>query len=150
MGFGAGAAGVEHETHGDVELAHSVLGPLEVAAHPIEAVGNARKHLGTLPKRVIRLLFQNPCVLAAAALRGVDDERAFFEGDARESSGDDVDLVAKENVRPQIDVARLKTVADEAGSAGEIERGLRDVVARIGLDAARRTPRAGGRWSAGR
>ena len=33
----------------DVELAHGVLGSLEVAAHPVEAVGNARKHFGTLP-----------------------------------------------------------------------------------------------------
>ena len=49
MGFGAGTAGVEHEAHSHVELAHGVFGALEVAAHPIEAVGNARKHLGTLP-----------------------------------------------------------------------------------------------------
>ncbi len=54
VGFGAGAAGVEHETHGDVELAHGVLSPLEVAAHPIEAVGNTRKHFGTLPNSLIR------------------------------------------------------------------------------------------------
>ena len=46
VGFGAGAARVEHEAHGDVELAHGILGPLEVAAHPIEAVGNAGEHLG--------------------------------------------------------------------------------------------------------
>ena len=48
-GFGAGAAGVEHQAHGDVELAHGVLGPLEVAAHPVEAVGNAAEHRRILP-----------------------------------------------------------------------------------------------------
>ena len=39
--FRAGAAGVEHEAHGYVELAHGVFGALQVAAHPVEAVGNA-------------------------------------------------------------------------------------------------------------
>ena len=34
-------------------------------------------------------------------------------------------------------MARLQAVADQAGSAGEIERGLGNVVARIGLDLAR-------------
>ncbi len=34
-------------------------------------------------------------------------------------------------------MARLQAVADEAWGTGEIERGLRDVVAWIGLDAAR-------------
>ena len=37
-----GAAGVEHQAHGHVELAHGILRPLQVAAHPVEAVGNAR------------------------------------------------------------------------------------------------------------
>ena len=40
-GFRIGAAGVEHETHGHVELAHGILSALEVAAHPIETVGYA-------------------------------------------------------------------------------------------------------------
>ena len=38
------ATGVEHEAHRDIELAHGVLGTLEIAAHPVEAVSNARKH----------------------------------------------------------------------------------------------------------
>ena len=48
--FGRGAAGVEHQAHGDVELAHRVFCPLQVAAHPVEAVGNAAEHGRTLPK----------------------------------------------------------------------------------------------------
>ena len=48
----AGAAGIEHQAHGHVELAHGVLGPLQIAAHPVEAVGNARKHRRTLPNSV--------------------------------------------------------------------------------------------------
>ena len=47
--FRAGAAGIEHEAHGYVELAHGILSPLEVAAHPVETVGNARKHRRILP-----------------------------------------------------------------------------------------------------
>ena len=43
------AAGIEHQAHGHVELAHGVLGPLEVAAHPVEAVGNAAEHGRILP-----------------------------------------------------------------------------------------------------
>ena len=39
--LGAGAAGVEHQAHGHVELAHGILRALEVAAHPVETVGNA-------------------------------------------------------------------------------------------------------------
>ena len=106
--------------------------------------------VATLPNSVTQCLFQNPCVLAAAALRRVDHERAFFEGHAGEAAGHDVDLVAEENVGPQIDVARLEPVADQAGRAREIERGLGDVVARIGLDLRVRIPRAAGPWSAGR
>ena len=90
----------------------------------------------------MRLLFQDPGVFAAAALRGVDDERAFFEGYAGQAAGDDVDLVAEEDVGPQIDVARLQAIADEAGSAGEVERGLGDVVARDWPRSGGRTPRA--------
>src|SRR3569833_77575 len=44
--FGACSAGIEHEAHGYIELAHGVLGALEVAAHPEEAVGNTRKQQG--------------------------------------------------------------------------------------------------------
>lgn len=37
-----GAAGIEHQAHGHVEQAHRILRSLQVAAHPVEAVGNAR------------------------------------------------------------------------------------------------------------
>ncbi len=40
MRFGAGTAGVEHQAHGHVELAHGVLRSFQVAAHPVEAVSN--------------------------------------------------------------------------------------------------------------
>jgi len=40
--LGVGTARIEHEAHGDIEQARGVLSPLEIAAHPVEAVGNAR------------------------------------------------------------------------------------------------------------
>src|ERR1035438_2674621 len=48
----AGVAGVEHQAHGYVQLTHGVLCPLQVAAHPVETVANARKHRCTLPNSV--------------------------------------------------------------------------------------------------
>src|SRR6185312_4058541 len=48
---------------------------------------------------------------------------------------DDVDLVAIENIGPQIDVARLEMIVDETGRPREIESRLRDVVTRIVLNA---------------
>src|ERR1017187_9870478 len=48
-GFEVGASGVERKAHGHVELAHGIFGALEVAAHPVETVGYARKHGRTLP-----------------------------------------------------------------------------------------------------
>src|ERR1035438_4018835 len=83
-------------------------------------------------------LFQDPSIFAAAALGGVNDQRAFFQSYAGEASGHDVYLVAEENIRPQVHVARLQLIADEAWRAGKIQRGLCNVVARIGFDLTRK------------
>jgi hypothetical protein len=58
----------------------------------------------------------------------------LLEGDAREAARNDGDLVAVKDVRTEVDVARNQLVADETWGAGEADGGLRDVVARIGLD----------------
>ena len=44
---------------------------------------------------ILTISVEHPGVFAAAALGGVDDERAFFQGDAGESSGHDVDFVSE-------------------------------------------------------
>src|ERR1700753_730491 len=79
-------------------------------------------------------LFQNPCILAAAALRRIHHQRALLERDARQPTGNNIHLVAKENVRTQIYMPRLQLIAEEAGRAREIQRRLCNVVAWIGLD----------------
>src|SRR6516165_4147883 len=45
MRLSARTARVQHESHGYVEQTGGILGAFQVAAHPIKAVGNARKHL---------------------------------------------------------------------------------------------------------
>jgi len=61
-----------------------------------------------------------------------------------EASGYDVDFVAKQNVGPQIDVARLKMTADEAGGAGKNRAWAGNVVARIVFN----LPANSSRWRA--
>src|SRR5438045_7477623 len=48
----------------------------------------------------------DPCVLGAAALRGIDDQRSFGQRDAREAAGDHLHVLAREDERAQVDVAR--------------------------------------------
>ena len=71
------AVQVELEVEADVEQARDVLGPLQVAAHPEQGVGDAAEHRSApLPSFV----GQHPGVLAAAALRAVDDQAALAAG----------------------------------------------------------------------
>src|SRR4029453_4313845 len=71
---------------------------------------------------------KHPGVLRAPALRRVDDERPFAERNARESPGNEVRGLRRQNVRPQVDVARRKPVLDERGARGKRERGLRNIL----------------------
>src|SRR5580700_7334179 len=81
-------------------------------------------------------LAQHPGILTSAASRRVHHQRTFSQSDAGESAGYDRDLVAEEYIRPKIHVPRLDCAVEEAGSAREMDGGLRDVIARIGFDAA--------------
>ena len=86
--------------------------------------------------------FEDPGVLGAAALGGVDDEGALRQRDAGEAAGHDDDLLAVEDEGPQVDVAALEMVRRHRSGAGELDDGLGDVVARVGADFARRIRRA--------
>src|SRR5262245_32938458 len=78
-----------------------------------------------------RLSIQHPGVLAAAALRRVDDERALAERGAGEPARDDPDAVgAAQHERAQVDVAAVQAAADERRVAGQCDGRLSDVVAR--------------------
>src|SRR4029077_19626439 len=63
-------------------------------------------------------LMQNPGVLGAAALAGIDHERAFLQRHARQPAGHDGGAVAsREHERPEIDMAWRKAFFG-AGRAG--------------------------------
>src|SRR5262245_60360194 len=80
-------------------------------------------------------LGEDPRVLAAAALRRVDDERALPQRHAGEAPRQHPRLAAVEDEGPQVHVAALEVAIDQHRHAREAERRLRDVVSRVGLDA---------------
>src|SRR5215510_6329934 len=47
---------------------------------------------------------ENPRILAAPALRRVDNQRALLERDSSQSSGKNIDVLAIENIRAQINM----------------------------------------------
>src|SRR4051794_12346347 len=81
-------------------------------------------------KRAVRggaSLIQYPGVLGAAALAGIDDQRAFFQSDARQPARDDVDAVAPgQHERAEIDVAGREALFGAGRAGGERQRRLRD------------------------
>src|SRR6476620_11059462 len=77
---------------------------------------------------------ENPGVLAASALRRIDDKRVFGQGDSCEPAGDDLDVAPVNDVRSEVDVAALHRAIAPGGRAGKGDDRLRDVVARIGDD----------------
>src|SRR6186713_529938 len=78
---------------------------------------------------------ENPGVLAAAALRRVDDERAFPECDASQATGLHIHVLAVQRKRSEIYVTWLELLLHDRGRARERKRGLRDVAPRVLLDA---------------
>jgi len=61
------------------------------------------------------LVFEDPGVFAASALRGIDYQRSFFHGYAGQAAGYDVYFVAEQNVGAQVYMAGLEPGADETG-----------------------------------
>ena len=88
------------------------------------------------PPGGLMVSIQHPGLLAAAALGGVDDERALAEGDAGEAAGDDGGLLAVKDERAQVDVPAGEALALAMRRvARQRDHRLADVVARIGEDA---------------
>src|SRR6266498_3378978 len=88
-----------------IQEAGGVFGPFQVTAHPIQIVCDTRKHCSaTFPLPELRI--KDPRILAPTPLRGVDDQRAALEGDARQSTWYDSDLIAIKDEGAEIDVAR--------------------------------------------
>ena len=103
---------LEQPVVGDVEHAGGVLGPLDVATRPEEALGVPGEHQGAPP--VLRsasthVSFDPP------PWRRVHDERALAQRDPGEAARDHLDALARQHERAQVDVAALEVVADERG-----------------------------------
>src|SRR5690242_6961730 len=81
--------------------------------------------------RLAHVVAEDPRVLRAAALRAVDDERALAQRHAREAARQHLDPLAVEHERAQVDVPALHAVVAKARMAGDGERRLGDVVARV-------------------
>ncbi len=123
----------QHDVGGDAEDAREVLRALHEARHPVDAVSDAGEHQRSPTGESISgpdASCEHPGVLRAAALRGIHDERAFGQRDAREPARDELHLAPGEHERTQIEVARRDPVLDERRARRERERGLRDVVRR--------------------
>ena len=81
-------------------------------------------------------VFENPRVLAPAALQRVHHERAFHQRNPRQPAGKDVDVFAIENVGPQVNVASFEAVLDNRRHAGERQHRLRHGVPGVALNQA--------------
>src|SRR4051812_23822047 len=76
----------------------------------------------------IGLLLEDPGVLAAAPLRGVYDQGSLPQRHPGQAAGNDRDLLAVQDERPQIEVAPLHGVVAKRGSARKRYDRLGDVV----------------------
>src|SRR5579872_7087582 len=82
------------------------------------------------------LFVYDPRVFAAATLRGVNHQRSAAERNPRQAPRNNVDFVAKENVRTQVHVSGMSLAVHETWRSREIHHRLGDVVARVGKYAA--------------
>src|ERR1041384_1243845 len=78
---------------------------------------------------------QHPGILGAAALAGVDDQRAGLQGDAREAARHDADAIAAgQHERPKVHMARRKALLDQCRHRGEGKGRLGNEAARVALE----------------
>src|SRR6266851_3906949 len=83
-------------------------------------------------KRASRTSLNDPGVLRAAALRGIDDQRAAAQCHPRQPARQDPGARPGDRKRPQIDVAGLDTAVDEGRRHRQVDAGLADVIFRVG------------------
>src|ERR1700684_322874 len=77
---------------------------------------------------------EHPGILGAPALRRIDHQRTFAQGDAGEPARNDAHGFAGQHERPEIDVPRGDAGGDEGRAGRQRERRLRDVFFRGGED----------------
>ena len=110
----------------DVEKARDVLGALDVARRPVQRLGDPAQHQASTQVS----LLPPPCDELTTSEPGPERR-------PREAAGDDAGRVgAGEHERAQVDVAAAQLAVDEGRVPRERDRGLGDVVARLGDDQA--------------
>ena len=119
-----GVGAVELKQDVDVHHACDVLRPLDVAAHPVDRFSDAAQHVEVSEIR------EHPGVLASPTLRRVHDKRSLPQSNTGQAAGQDIDLAAIENIRPQVDVSSFETVLYTGRYPRERQRRLGDVVSR--------------------
>ena len=82
------------------------------------------------------LVFEDPCVLGATALRGVNYQRTFFQGHTGQSAGHHLYRFAAQHIRPQVDVAWRDTTLDKGRATRQAQRRLRNISVRVGAHSA--------------
>ena len=102
----------------DADEARDVLGALDVAGHPVDGVGDAAQQgrvvvidaLPDLHRASTQVsLLPPPCDEFTTS-------EPFAQRHARQSAGQHVDVLAVENVGPQIDVPAFEVVVDQASA----------------------------------
>src|SRR5215471_3513615 len=83
---------------------------------------------------------ENPRIFAATTLRRINNQRALLERDSSQSARKNIDVLAIENIRAQINMPSGKLVIDNHRCAGKSQGRLGYVVARIRLNPSHEFP----------
>ena len=92
---------IQHQVQIHIQQTGGMLGALQVAAHPVQVVSDAREH-------VVLHLVQNPGIFAAAALRRIHHQRSAAQRHARQAAGNDGHFVSEQHVGTQVHVPGLQ------------------------------------------
>src|SRR6266849_10115002 len=122
---------VEHLVQLYIDEASRVFRSFQVAAHPIEIVGNSRKHVSTSLIDCCCRPDQYPGIFTSSSLRGIHHQRATLEGNTSQSARDDGDMLAEEEKGAQIDMTRFNLIINNTGRPRKCQCWLRNVVARV-------------------
>ena len=106
--------------------AGEILGPLQVTPEPERVLSQTTEEHHRPPVRL-----DHEGVLAAASLRGVDDQRALAQRDPGQPAARDVAVRAGEDEGPQIEVPWLDAPFTQGRRGRELDDWLGDEVARI-------------------
>ena len=108
-----------------IDQAREAFGAFDVARHPVQVIGGAAQASSSFPQRQRA---EDPGVLGAAALGGINDQGAIAQRDAGQSAGNDGHVLAGQHEGAQVDVTGREALCGEGGTGGERQRRLRDVV----------------------